>query len=151
MMRPARRTALQLSSFVALALAVQVVAGCGVATGNVSGKVTYKNKPLNAGTVTFIGQNNAVLTSVITDDGRYSISKCPVGEVKITISTPAVGVGVERAKMDPGKMGGAPAGVGETVKPVAHVTVPSDYNSPETSKLTYTVIKGDQAHDLDLK
>jgi hypothetical protein len=149
MMRSPRRTALRFWTFVALAAPALV--GCG-ATGNVSGKVSYKDKPLNSGTVTFMAANNTVLSSPIAEDGSYSIAKCPAGEVKITVATPpaAPPMAQGRMKMDPSKMG-APPGASEAPKSATPVTVPPDYKDPEKSKLSYTVQKGDQTHNIDLK
>lgn len=52
-------------------------------------------------------------------------------------------------KMDPSKMG-APAGEAPTVddKPMV---LPDKYKDPEKSGLTYTVIKGNQDHNIEMK
>src|SRR5262249_61627990 len=60
--------------------------GCG-GYGDVSGKVTYKGKPLVWGTVQFEGSDKMVKQGNINSDGTYSISGVATGEAKAAVSS----------------------------------------------------------------
>lgn len=124
--------------------AVVFLSGCGEPTTRVSGKVSYRGKPLPSGTITFFCSDNKVVRSCqIGADGSYAIEKVPVGMAKISVSTPPPppALSAEVAKM-------APSGGSTPPKPIS---IPINYNDPEKSGLTYQVPKGDQPHDIDLK
>ena len=136
----------------ALALAVPaLLCGCGSKTGRVSGKVTYKDKPVQGGTVTFLVSGKHSASSPIGEDGSYSIEKVPVGPAKISIVPPVpAGPGGGGPMMDPSKFGGGvekPAAQPKT-KPL---NLPEKYKNPEKSGLEYTVTPGSQEHNIPLK
>lgn len=125
-------------------LTVLLLSGCGEAATKVSGKVSYRGKPLNSGTITFFCKDNQVVRSCqIGPDGGYAIDNVPIGNAKITVSVPPPPpkMSAEVAKM-------APSGDEPPPKPVL---VPTKYGDPEKSGLTYQVQKGSQPHDIDLK
>jgi hypothetical protein len=62
------------------------LAGCGSSSGIVTGKVTYNNRPLKGGNVTFVGANGSA-SARINEDGTYTIDKVPTGEAKIAVET----------------------------------------------------------------
>jgi hypothetical protein len=132
-------------------LAVLALAGCGPGAGSVSGKVTYKDKPLPGGTVTFFAPDKKAYPAVIGTDGTYTLDRVPVGPAKITVAPPvALGPMRPGMKMDPSKVGGAPEGAAPAPaeKPVS---LPEKYQDPEKSELTYTVTTGKQEHNIPLK
>ena len=122
-----------------------LLCGCSKpAVGTVSGKVTYKNQPVPSGTVTFFGQGDRVESAEIQEDGSYTITKAPVGTVKIGVITLQPWAPPTKSHM--------PDQVPETSavkKPF--VKVPDDYRNPETSGLTYVVQPGPQTYNLELK
>jgi hypothetical protein len=126
------------------------VTGCGgQSTGDITGKVTYDGKPLPAGRVMFFwrGGENAY-SSVIKEDGSYSLFKVPVGPVQVTVETfPPVPVGIL------GGMGGAKPDAAPTMPPgsARYVKIPAKYRDKIKSLLTYEVKKGAQTYDIDLK
>ena len=66
---------------------VVCVAGCvspAKEGTTVTGKVSYKGKALNAGTVTFFGEGNKVASGPIDESGNYKIDAAPMGPVKIS-------------------------------------------------------------------
>jgi hypothetical protein len=68
---------------------VLTLAGCTKKTGTVTGKVTFKNKPLAVAKITFIGEKGSVQGDVI--EGVFTVAKVPVGEhIKVTVSTQAL-------------------------------------------------------------
>src|SRR5258707_15505439 len=96
--------------------------GCGEGIGNVTGTVTYKGKPLPAGTVVFTTKEGAQgFVSDIGNDGTYSVSRIPAGDVTITVKTilhQGIRIGAAgpggRSGGPPQGAGGPPKGAGET-------------------------------------
>jgi hypothetical protein len=133
-------------------LALLALAGCGPATGSISGKVTYKDKPLPGGMVTFFAADKKSQTAVIGTDGTYTIDRVAVGPAKIAVLPPAAPPKMPPGmKMDAGKMGGAPEGGSPPPSADKPVSLPPKYQDPEKSELTYTVTAGKQEHDIPLK
>jgi hypothetical protein len=60
--------------------------GCGTGKGDVTGKVTYQNKPLTFGTVTIQASDGAMFQGNIESDGTYTVRDVPVGEAKVAVS-----------------------------------------------------------------
>jgi len=154
MLQRTRITAIATGLFTLLFLS-----GCGGGAGpraKVKGKVTFNNKPVTAGTISFFGPDKRSGSAQIKDDGSYEIPDAPVGEVIITVEAPdrskmmgrvdqpqrPPGVGGMPADMDPGKSG--------SLSPDKIVPVPTKYNSEKTSPLTYTVTNQDQEYDVKL-
>ncbi|HEV3236490.1 MAG TPA: hypothetical protein VGZ25_05850, partial [Gemmataceae bacterium] len=74
-----------------------LIASVGCSKGNpnapaeVSGKVTFKNTPVTAGTVTFYAPDNkGVYPITIKPDGTYSQVDLPIGEMTITVETESI-------------------------------------------------------------
>jgi len=141
--------------------ALLLTAGCG-GKGAVSGKVLYQGKPVPAGTVSFVLEGGGVVSSIIGEDGSYTIQNVPPGTVKITVETisarpPSV---QERRGQKKGPESKAPEfmmkyskekdpKVAEREK--RYVPIPEHYSDPARSNLTYVVKSGKQEHDIDLK
>jgi hemoglobin len=95
--------------------------------GTVSGKVTYKGKPLPAGTVAFHSKDGKAISTKLSEDGTYAAEKVPAGEYNLAVET-------DSAKGSP-----------------KYVAIPAKYADPKTSGLTYTVKKGKQQFDIALE
>jgi hypothetical protein len=136
-----------------LCLAALALAGCGPAAGTISGKVTYKDKPLPGGSVTFLTSDQKVKSATIGTDGTYQIAGVTVGPAKIGVSPPAAPTALPKGmKMDASKMGGAPEGSAVALPPdTKPVALPPQYQDPAKSGETYTVTAGKQEHDIHLK
>src|SRR5690242_8111846 len=80
------RSVLRLAPLCAVGLLA--VAGCGAGRGTVSGKVTYKGKPVVTGTVSVIGSDGIQYAAQITPQGTYSVPDVPAGPAKFTVSSP---------------------------------------------------------------
>lgn len=95
---------------IASCLLSAVIAGCfssGPAVGEVSGKVTFKGKPVKEGTVTFLNSSEGSAgESPIDANGSYRIPQLVVGQTGeyIAIVTPLM----EIKDTDPGKSPPAP-------------------------------------------
>jgi hypothetical protein len=57
-------------------------------TTDLSGRVTYKGKPLKMGFIIFMSVDCKRITAPIDADGTYSCIEVPVGEVRISIFCP---------------------------------------------------------------
>jgi len=137
---------------------IALSAGCGPnykARGAVKGKVSFAGKSLTAGTVMFYGQQgNMTGSGAITPDGSYFVPDAPLGEVKITVSVPPVPFGglkhLKGAPTGPVMPGStAPADLGKIPSQV--IPIPEKYAKVETTPLTFSVKRGEQTHDIDLK
>ena len=127
-------------------LLLWTLSGCGSKTSTVSGKVTFKDKPLPSGTVTFFGPNGTVESGEIQPDGTYTIPRAPVGAVQIIVMT-AAGTVAGFDISDPTLVQDARIPK-PTVKPVP---IPPHYGQLGKSGLTYTVeSKADQSHHINL-
>src|SRR5262245_12688033 len=75
-----------------LILVVSVgLSGCGGATGNISGKVSYKGAVLKGGSLTFVSSDKKPSVSTqINEDGTYTATRVPAGVVKVCVSTEAL-------------------------------------------------------------
>jgi hypothetical protein len=125
--------------------------GCGGPKGDVSGKVTWRSKPLPAGTVTFFGPEDRVIgNSQISADGEYTIPKVPAGPVRITVTVPP---SVRDPSAPPPSKGGKKKGkdLTEERRSIIRLDVPAKYRMPDQSGLTYTVQPGPQEHNIDLQ
>jgi hypothetical protein len=147
-------------------------AGCA-SRGDISGKVLYRGKPVPGGNVTFFpAGGKGAFNSPIQQDGSYSLTQVPAGEVTITVETESK----KPAETDLKKPG--PQGTsgqkskaskyreemekfrqekkpGRTPRQFPskeqYVPIPASYQDPEKSGLTYTVTGGEQTHDIELK
>lgn len=131
-------------------LLVLLAAGCarpGVSQAEVSGRVTYRGKPLPGGLVTFISARGLSGTAVIAADGSYQVL-VPVGDVKVSVDNRMLRKGGRPAGY---RVGGRPDGEG--LQPLAgtYVPVPEKYASAETSGLTCHVESGGTAFDIRLE
>jgi hypothetical protein len=127
--------------------AVLLLSGCGsVATGDVSGKVTYQGKALPSGRITFVceGGDKPVFTSEIKD-GQYLIQKAAVGSARVAVET------FQFKKVEiPGAPKSSTLPGSDAPPPGPYVPIPQKYRVPDSSGLTYTITKGKQTKDFDL-
>jgi hypothetical protein len=130
------------------------ILGCGHPKGTVSGIVTYKDKPLPGGFITFVPeQGSGSYSGKIQQDGSYRVADIPAGPVKIGVQAPQAPKHAESmiSPVDiakgakPGAKGAAPAS-GTT-----YVNIPPSYSDPEKSGLRLTVTGGSQEHNIPLK
>lgn len=136
-------------AFPLVLMILPLATGCGgEAKGTVSGKVTYQGKPLPGGFVTFVPDNGAPVHTDIQSDGTYHIDKAPLGPVKISVQPKS-----EQEAMQSSRMPRDAKGYGKFQSAMTETksSIPPKYGTPNESGLTYTVVKGPQQHDIDLK
>lgn len=142
-------------------LALAAGGGCGAPHyehARVHGKVTYKGKPVPAGSVLFVpaGQPDDAPTNpasgTINPDGTYELHSqeeagAILGEHKVIV------VAVDGAKQAPAPDPSKPpaVGAGPPVRGGQFKTlVPEKYSNPVTTPLTRKVVAGDNAIDIEL-
>jgi hypothetical protein len=130
---------------VAAALVALTATGCG-GRGDVSGKVTYKGKPLVWGTVQFEGSDNLVKQGNINSDGTYSVRGVAAGEARAAVSS-------INPKSSDFQLRRGERGPRTTPRPEVKgwFPIPEKYDTPFKSGLTYTVKSGQNTIDIDLK
>jgi hypothetical protein len=134
-----------------LCLAALLAAGCGKTTAQVSGKVTYRGRPVTSGAVTFLGKDGkAGDTGQIQADGSYVVARAPVGPVTIAVVTPPP-PDYSQAASQGGSLAADEEVKAGLARAARHVAVPAKYRNPQESGLTFEVRPGPNAHDIDLK
>jgi hypothetical protein len=133
----------------ALFLISSLAAGCGKPKGSVSGKVSYKGKPMTAGSVTFTPVDGPAVSGPIDTEGNYRVEKVQVGMNKISV-LPGGGMnsdGIAKVSdpRNPKQMMEAFKSKTPTLK------LPKKYNNPEDSELSCDVKIGIQEHNIELK
>jgi hypothetical protein len=138
-------------------LMAAVVCGCSGGTkapanAEVSGKVTYKGQPVPGGEVVFVTVNGGFANGAMMDEnGEYKIT-APVGDVKITVSNSMLRTGGRGA---PRGGGGGMLKRPDSEQPKEakgrYIDLPSKYANADLTDLTYTVVKGTQTHNIELK
>jgi hypothetical protein len=121
-----------------------ILAGCsssGPATGEVSGKVTYKGKAVTEGSITFINpKEGGTAGADLGQDGSYTVpGKVVVGEYLVIVTPP-----MHIVDTDPGKSPPAPV-----EKPAPNI--PMKYRQQGTTPLKETVKEGKNEFNFDLK
>jgi hypothetical protein len=144
--------------FPALALLVFMV-GCTAknpnAPASVTGKVTYKDKVLTAGTVTYYTKAGVYGPAAININGTYTISDLPAGDAEVTVETESANKSTPKPSYG-GKKGGAgsgmsPAPPGYTPPPTGeYVKIPAKYAAQGTSPLKATLTAGKQTKDFTI-
>jgi hypothetical protein len=134
---------------------VALAMGCGGQRINyemveVSGKVSYKGRPLPGGRITFTADQGGLAAGANLDEnGNYKVT-APVGPVKITVDNR----GLDTSKRGPrgGPILRNPNQEGPTDMPGHYVEIPNKYYETATTDLTYTVKSGEQqTHDIKLE
>jgi hypothetical protein len=126
----------------------------------VKGTVTFANKPLKFGTVSFFTVDNRVGTTRIAN-GSYTMTDAPIGDVKIVVTLPpppGMMMGGSLPKPPPGMgqmkppPGMEPKSGSETpmMDPRDLPRIPAKYTKAETTDLTWKVGKGEQTHNIEL-
>jgi hypothetical protein len=129
---------------VVAALLPLAAAGCG--HGDVSGKVTYKGKPLVFGTVQFQGSDKIIKQGNIESDGTYFVSDVATGEAKVAVSS----LNPASPLFQPlQREGMAPPPPRPEVK--GWFPIPGEYQDLTKPKLTFQVKSGENKIDIDLK
>jgi hypothetical protein len=129
----------------ALALLTLAALGCG-GRGDVSGKVSYQGKLLVFGTVQIEASDKTIKQANIEQDGSYSIPGVPVGEAKVAVSSDNPNSSAFQPLQREGRPPPPPL-----PKVEGWFAIPPEYQDLSKPKLTYTVERGQNKYDIDLK
>ena len=132
-----------------MALLMLIAVGCAASRGDVSGKVTYKGKALVFGTVQLQAADKTLKQANIENDGSYSIPGVPLGEARVAVSS----INPQSSDTQPLVRGERGATTPPKAPPpvAGWFPIPSDYGDINKSRLTYTVKKGPNTYDIELK
>ena len=156
--------------FLASPFLLSLALGCGPGNtntaANVSGKVTYHDQPVTAGTVTFQPKGEVSgFPCAIAEDGTYTASNLPVGDMNVFVETESVNPAIPKPVYGPpggGQPGGGqqqpaapppnPEGTITTTQAPAgkYVKIPAKYNDLKNPALTATLTAGKQTKDFNL-
>jgi hypothetical protein len=139
----------------ASALLVLVALGCGYknpnAPASVTGKVTYKGKPVPAGTVRFHSQDAGSVTCQLDVDGSYSSTDVPAKEMTVTVETESAKPTDTPANQARKQSGSAPPPPGsEKSKPLEYVKIPEKYAKTKDTPLKTTLKPGKNTYNIEL-
>ncbi|HVL14523.1 MAG TPA: hypothetical protein VM529_18260 [Gemmata sp.] len=135
------------------------LAGCSNknphAPGSLSGSISYNGKPIKAGSLAFHTKEGIPYSAAIADDGTYSATDLPEGELVVTVDTEGLSEGKKAASKDYEKrmkMASQPPpdGAGKVDMSQFYVKIPRKYANPKTSPLTVTVTSGRQVKNIEL-
>jgi hypothetical protein len=140
----------------AFPLVLGIIAGCNKGNPNapasVSGKVTYKDKTLTAGMVTFFTPEGTPYNCPIKADGTYSGTDMPAGDLTVTVETESANTS-KKVPQYGGKdrAGGAsPAPQDRNTEAGEYVKIPKKYGDKKTSSLTANLTKGKNTKNFEL-
>jgi hypothetical protein len=135
---------------VLLVTSVCLVSGCGKPLGNVSGKVSYKGKPLEFGSVSIYAADGSSCGGEINADGTYLIKSVPVGKGKVVVTAQDPKKIEENKRIvDEMRKGHTASG-----RPAVNANInilPKQYGDVATSGLTVDVKTGTTQNDIDLQ
>ena len=140
-------------------LALAAGTGCGTkyareeslpSTGaKVTGVVKYGSEQIHYGLVR-IKVGNQEAAGKIREDGTYLVENCPLGSATIAVNTDAGKGDHQTALRQSGDYTG-PDGKGRKRVSLTFTDVPNKFFEPDTSGLTYTVVEGENKHDIVIK
>jgi hypothetical protein len=130
-------------AFLVLA-ALLVPAGCaGKKAATVSGKVTYRGRPVPLGAIYFHGSNDQMAMGLLHEDGSFTVTDVPLGQVKALVRAQDPGVYAQQLT--------GPAGVAPKTAPAAFVAVPDKYADLNTTDLVFTIAGETRDLEVDLQ
>jgi hypothetical protein len=138
-------------SFALLLLTLAGVPGCGKRLASVSGKVTYKNKPVTSGNVVFVGADGQPSPPApIQPDGTYTATKVTPGPAKVVVDNPPP-LNHGHGQHVPKEMANDPE-IREAAKQTkSYVPTPPKYGDAKQSDLSADLKPGSNNFDIQLK
>ena len=125
----------------------------GKPRGHVTGRVTFRGKPVYTGAVILVGKDGVAAAGPIETDGTYTVAKAPVGEVAVGVVSKdpvylqRVGVLKRSREPVPTSALATPSGLDRK----KWFPLPKQYELADTSGITTTIHEGDNTFDIELK
>jgi len=76
------------AAWLLLAMVAVGLSGCGSSTATLSGKVTYRGRPVTSGSVVVLHADGTAKSVVIRPDGSYSVAGVERGHVRVGVISP---------------------------------------------------------------
>ena len=146
-------------------LVLLALAGCGSGTGAVTGRVTFRGKPVVSGSVLMMGADNKLVSGPLDAEGRYALNSVPLGTVQVALVSPNPNpppppllrrllkrrekemklLEEKKDVKDP------PAPAAPKADRRKWFPLPKQYELADTSGITTTIHEGDNTFDIELK
>jgi hypothetical protein len=127
------------------------MSGCGSSKASVSGKVSFRGKPLAMGTVYMVASDGIQVPASIGEDGSYKIDQIMSGKVRISVNSPKPepvnSATAARARK------GLPAAAATVPSPdlAKWIEIPEKYGDTATSDLTTELKGGENTYNIELQ
>jgi hypothetical protein len=147
-----------------LMLVLLTLAGCGSGTGEVTGRVTFRGKPVVSGSVVMMGADNKLVSCPLDAEGCYAMNGVPLGTVQVAVVSPNP---VPRRRFprnllkrrekeiklleEKKNAKDSPAPAAPKVDSSKWFPLPKQYELADTSGITTTIHGGDNTFDIELK
>jgi hypothetical protein len=164
MEHPMSRGNLELRIRCCLVLVLLALAGCGSGTGAVTGRVTFRGKPVVSGSVVMVGVGNKLVSGPLDAEGRYALNGVPLGTVQVAVVSPNPNprrrvprrlLEHREKKMklleEKKDVQDSPPPVAPKVDRSKWFPLPKQYELADTSGTTTTIHCGDNTFDIELK
>jgi hypothetical protein len=138
---------------IAVPMLVLFAVGCGSGFGDVTGKVTYKQRALDSGTVMILASDGQPYDSAIDSAGNYVIRKVPAGHAKIAVTSIVPIANKEPKETKDGKKTESRLVAIEVTKgttPSRISAIPTRYGTFAASNLAVDVVSGRTTHNIEL-
>ena len=121
------------------------LAGCGARQTQVSGTITFDDRPLASGTVMAVGSDGEPRYSEIDDSGQYAIDSLPSGVIIWAVTCPDPNAKIVlRPPPDQPFVAAPPSPAGNWF------TIPERYEATSTSHLRCQLQRGHNRFDIKL-
>jgi hypothetical protein len=160
-----------LATFPVIAFLFLGCTGKSQTPAKLSGTIKYKDQVVKGGSIRFHDKEGGTYRATIMEDGSYSKTDLPVGEMAVSIETESINPGVKAqayggrpgmSKAAPPKGKGPDPAAGEMKnlnlppmpseadKQEHYVKIPAKYSDPAKSELKVTLTTGSQTKDFTL-
>jgi hypothetical protein len=125
----------------------------GKPKGTVTGRVTFRGRPVMYGAVVLVGKDGIAAAGRIETDGTYTVEKAPVGEVSVGVVSkdPVYVHRVTVLKNTREQVTAAALAPPPGVDRRKWMPLPQQYEDPTSSGLSTTIRKGTNEFDINLR
>jgi hypothetical protein len=142
------------AAWLASAVFVVALSGCGNVTATLSGKVSYRGRPVTSGSIVVLHADGTAKSGVIQPDGSYSVAGVERGHVRLAVISPNPGHSRSVLTVEANR---ARAGhkrthaVAYRPKPSGWFPLPRELGDPQSSGLECEVVASRVEYDINAK